>query len=239
MPVLIDEVLRRVALGRHAPYLCRADDGQLYCVLHRGGSRRERAAEALAVRLARALGLPVAAGRAVEVPAALVAAEMGEWLAELPAGPGWAWRYTESTEPTPAQLRQVPAALRARIAAFDWWLHNAGRTVAPSGVPAGLRWRTDPPGPGHDDPRPPLLLIDHRLAFDPRFDAARFARTHVFGTDFARLAADFIDRERLRQDCVQALAMLEAEPDGLRGERGWGELLARCRSDDAFWTAAP
>lgn len=242
MPVLIEEVLRRAARGRAAPYLCRADDGHLYFVKHRALSRRERAAEWLSAHLAQALGLPVPACRLAEVPTALADPSMGAWLGDLGAGPAFASRLVESTEPTGAQLRQVPAALRERIAAFDWWLCNLSRTPTPHGGHPNLRWSTDADGRGR------LLLIDHSQAFDPRCEAVRFQSTHVFGADFARLAADFIDRERLRVELVQALEVAAATCAAMptawrqadaRGERAFLALLERCRFADVFWTSAP
>ncbi|MBP8270746.1 MAG: hypothetical protein KAX42_02630 [Sphaerotilus sp.] len=244
MPVLlIDEVLRRAAQGRTAPYLCRADDGQLYFVKHRALSRRERASEWLSAHLAQALGLSVPGCCLAEVPAALVAPSMGAWLADLGPGSAFASRHVESTEPTSAQLRQVPAALRERIAAFDWWVHNLNRAPTPRGGNPNLRWRTDPDGQGQGQ----VLLIDHSLAFDPRFDALRFQTTHVFGADFVRLAADFIDRERLRAEFVDALELASVASAAMpaawrqadfRSERPMLALLERCRAADVFWTCA-
>jgi hypothetical protein len=241
LPVLIDEVLRRAAQGRTAPYLCRADDGHLYFVKHRALSRRERASEWLSAHLAQALGLPVPGCCIAEVPASLVDPAMGAWLADLGPGPAFASRHVESTEPTSAQLRQVPAAGRERIAAFDWWIRNLNRAPTPRGGNPNLRWRTEADGRGE------VLLIDHGLAFDPRFDAVRFQTTHVFGADFARLAADFIDRERLRAEFEQALAPAAAAIAAMpaawrqadtRSERPLLALLERCRIEDAFWTSA-
>jgi hypothetical protein len=241
LPVLIDEVLRRSVQGRTAPYLCRAQDGHLYFVKHRALSRRERAAEWLSAHLAQALGLSVPACRVVEVPAALVDPSMGDWLAELGPGLAFASRHVESTEPTRAQLRQVPVAERTRIAAFDWWVRNLQRAPTVRGGHPNLRWRSGPDGRGQ------VLLIGHAQAFDPRFDAARFLSTHVFGAEFARLAADFIDRDRLRAEFVQALAAAESawatmpaawRQADARDGRPFLALLARCRADDAFWTSA-
>lgn len=243
MPVLIDEVLRRADRGRTAPYLCRAEDGRLYFVKNRALSRRELAAEWVAAHLAQALDLAVPAFCVVEVPAALVHPSMGDWLADLAPGLAFASRHVDSTEPTSARLAQVPAAERARIAAFDWWLRNMQRRAAAGS--AGLRnllWQTDPSGSGR------LFLIDHGRAFDPRFDVSAFLATHVYGADLARLAADFIDRERLRSEFVRALEVAATacatmpaawRQADARDERAFLAQLARCQADDVFWTAAP
>ncbi|MEX8494665.1 HipA family kinase [Sphaerotilus sp.] len=242
MPVLIDEVLRRAARGRTAPYLCRAEDGQLYFVKNRVLARRELAAEWVSSHLARALGLPLPAFCVVEVPAALVDPAMGDWLADLAPGLAFASRYVESTEPTRARMAQVPVAERVRIAAFDWWLRNMQRRAAPG--PVGIRnllWQTDPSGSGR------VLLIDHSRAFDPRFDVSGFLATHVYGADLVRLAADFIDRERLRGEFVRALDVAATACATMpaawrqvdsRDECAFLAQLARCQADDVFWTSA-
>lgn len=248
MTVVITEVIKRAKQGRSAPYVCRGDDGHIYFVKNRSLPRRELVAEYLCAGLAQALELPLAPWCVADVPPELVSTAMGTWMAELGAGPAFASRAVQATELSWHQAQEVDPRLQARVAAFDWWVLNMDRTLTDLGGNPNLLWAAD-------DEQAHLVVIDHNLAFDPGFDARQFLQTHVFRDAFRRLAADFIDREAVRQQLLQAWPTLQEAcatmPDDWRyvdpertmpatwTEAEFQHLLGRCQDDQRFWTLEP
>lgn len=172
-PTII-EVIGRTAQGVSRPYLCRADDGQQWYVKHRALPARERVAEWVAAHLA----------------------HDAEW-ADLGAGTGFGSQAQLGREFQFSDVARVDRDLAARIAAFDWWIHNGDRSLTSLGGNPNLLWRTFEDGAG-------LVMIDHNLAFQPDFSARDLLQTHVFAHQFRHWLADFIAPEQMRQEFMRA-----------------------------------
>ncbi|PAT39574.1 hypothetical protein CK623_09405 [Vandammella animalimorsus] len=244
-PATVTEVVYRAEQGKTRPYLCQADDGLRYFVKHRSLPRRELVAEWLAAWLARALGLPIAPFRLIEIPDALAGLP---WLRELGPGVGFGSALQPAREFSLHDVRRLPSGLAARVAAFDWWVRNSDRSLSAHGGNPNLLWRTAAHAEGGS-----LLMIDHNLAFERDFSRDAFLSTHVFAEAFAALRRDEAARERMRADFAAALNSLPAALDAI--PKAWYftdpeetlaacwtrdefvQILARCRHPQTFWSA--
>lgn len=194
MPSII-EVLRRSEQGVTKPYICRADDGEMYFVKGRGAGRRSLICEWMAGHLAKAFGLPVADFELLEVSSDLVAAS-GPWLDDLGEGVVFGSRQHPATmEFGLPHLRLVEPALRRDVLVFDWWVRNADRSLSERGGNPNLCW---------DQAASRLLLIDHNQAFDRGFVAADFLQTHVFREEWRSI--DLVEQANYLTRFESALA---------------------------------
>jgi hypothetical protein len=246
--IVVEEVIKRSEQGQTAPYVCRGDDGQVYFVKNGALPKRELVAEWLAAHLARAVGLPVPAFDLAEVPASLCDRRMGSWLTDLEPGTGFASRRVEAGDFAWSMVAQVSAPQRSLIAAFDWWVHNADRTLSALGGNPNLLWR-------HGAHGGEVVVIDHNLAFELAFNGEAFLDTHVFAADLKLLAADWVAREQVRQGLVAALGVVDgacatipeawhfADPEQtVPAAWTWPEFtatLSRCLDDQTFWNLTP
>lgn len=242
--IVIEEVIRRTEQGQTKPYVCRADDGHIYFVKSGGLPKRELVAEWLAANLALHVGLPIPEFSLAEVPEELCDRRMGNWMNDLLPGVAFASRREEASDFAWSMVSHVPNAQRALIAAFDWWIRNADRTLSARGGNPNLLWRQ---GEGGGE----VVVFDHNLAFENKFDAAQFLDSHVFAADLVLLASDWVARQQMRQGFETALCCLPQAcaniPDAWHfadAEQtvpaAWSlpEMVAtleRCRNEQTFW----
>lgn len=195
MTTQIIEVIRRSEQGITQPYICRAEDGELYFVKGRGAGRRSQIAEWLAGHLALGFGLPIADFSLLEVDRNLIAGGPA-WLADL--GHGMVFGSRQHAAVQEFGLTHVPlvdASLQRDVLVFDWWVRNADRSLSDVGGNPNLCW---------DQAAAKLLLIDHNQAFDVDFDSVIFLRTHVFRSMWDSL--DLVERSAYLPRFEQALA---------------------------------
>ncbi len=197
MGLTVVEVLGRSVQGRTQPYICRCDDGEIYFVKGRSATRAGLSAEWLCVRLGDAIGLPVAPYAMAMVPEELMEADLTGWLSDLGSGEVFASRRVHAVDLTEVHRNRVPQQQRRDVLAFDWWVHNADRTLTVKGGNANLLW--NPANAGS------LVVIDHNLAFDPAFSTAQFCQLHVFSDDIAAMFHDGFVREGYRARFQAAL----------------------------------
>lgn len=242
--IVIEEVIRRTEQGQTKPYLCRADDGHIYFVKSGGLPKRELVSEWLAANMAREIGIPIPEFSLAEIPEELCDRRMGDWVRDLVPGVAFASRRVEASDFAWSMTTHVPAAQRELIAAFDWWIRNADRTLSALGGNPNLLWRQGPNG-GE------VVVFDHNLAFEAGFDASQFLDSHVFAADLVHLASDWVARQQVRQGFEAALHCLPEAcatiPDAWRfadAEQtvpaAWSlpEMVAtleRCRIEQTFW----
>lgn len=207
MSLTIVEVIERSVQGRTEPYVCRADDGEVYFVKGRSATRPGLIAEWLCARLGEALGLPVAPYAIATVPDELVEADLSGGLRDLGGGAVFASRRVQAVELTEAHRHGVPAAVRRDVVAFDWWVRNDDRNLTAAGGNPNLLW--NPAGDGA------LVVIDHNLAFDPDFSAADFVKLHVFADEIPALFSDFLLRQDYARRFAEALGIWQEACDNL------------------------
>lgn len=246
--IVIEEVIKRAEQGQTAPYVCRCDDGHFYFVKSGGLPKRELVAEWLSANMAREVGVPIPEFSLAEVPEELCVRRMGEWMTDLVPGVAFASRRVEASDFAWSMAQHVPARLRALIAAFDWWIHNADRTLSALGGNPNLLWRQGADG-GE------VVVFDHNLAFEAGFDIEQFLSSHVFAADLRLLASDRVARQQLREGFEAALRSLEdvcdTIPEAWRFAdteqtvpAAWNlpEMVAtleRCRNEQTFWNLTP
>lgn len=187
MSLIIVEVLQRSIQGRTRPYICRADDGEVYFVKGRSATRNGLVAEWLCAELATALGIPVAPYAIATVPDELMDADLSGWLAELGPGEVFASRKVDAVELTRTHRDLADIQVRQDLVVFDWWVRNGDRTLTDRGGNPNLLWKHEGDGS--------LVVIDHNLAFDKDFSAREFFDSHVFADVIRPLFSDFFARE--------------------------------------------
>jgi hypothetical protein len=236
--VEIVEIIRRSEQGITRPFICRADDGNLYFVKGRGAGVRSLIAEWTCGRLAQALGLPCAAFAVAHVPEELAAPGLVPEFSDLGAGPAFgSLALSHVQEINLSHLADVDEALQADVLVFDWWIRNSDRTLTGQGGNPNLLW---------DQDRGSLVVIDHNQAFDPAFDPQAFLDLHVFSGVAGR-----ISRAGYQSRLEAALDVFESACEGVPPQWWWfaedvpadfdrreiGGLLARCR-EAGFWELA-
>lgn len=206
-PPQITEILGRSEQGLTKPFLCRCENGDLYYVKGHGAGRRSLLCEWLAGHLARAFGLPVPPFAVLQAPKALV--DLYPEGNDLGPGPVFGSRKVDHTQDlTQSRVMDVPVQLRRDVLVFDWWIHNADRTLTTLSGNPNLLWDTDLSA---------LAVIDHNVAFDPKFSPQAFSETHVFAGEIPPVFHDLVEpgryAERLRTALAAWLEACQTVPD--------------------------
>lgn len=192
----ITEVWERADQGHANAYRCGADDGHSYYVKSQGATWRGLVCEWVAARLAFAFGLPIAPFAQVRLDEQFALFLQRSGNRHLAAGLAFGSRVAaHAREFEPTLLARCGPAFRRDLVAFDWWVQNADRTLGDYAGNPNLLWDTAGMQP---------VVIDHNMAFDPQFEADKFADTHIFQADFAELRADWV----MRADYEQRFALL-------------------------------
>jgi hypothetical protein len=223
MPLTIVEVIGRSEQGRTEPYICRCDDGEVYFVKGRSATRKGLINEWLCANLALALGLPIAPFAIAVVPEEIIESDLDGKLRDLGPGEVFASRRVSATELNHAQIDAVPPAQRRDVLLFDWWVRNEDRCLTAFGGNVNLLWNPAIPINALDaetEDSTGLVVIDHNLAFDESFNAAKFCEVHVFADDIRPVFSDFLLRETYKTRFAQAMAVWQDACDNLPS--AWG-----------------
>lgn len=210
MAIQIIEILDRSIQGITRPFYCRCENGQTYFVKGNGAGKQSLIAEYVGGRLARAFGLPVADFEIVEIPSELI-----KWCGRPDAkelGVGMAFgskALPHVQEFSISHIPQVDVRTRQDVVLFDWWVHNADRTLSEKGGNPNLLW---------DQEHSRLAVIDHNQAFDTGFDPQLFAQSHVFHTNLLDIFDDLVERETYRDRLAAAFAEFDPACDNLPSE---------------------
>lgn len=248
MPQYITEIFGRSQQGRTRPYVCLADNAEVYFVKGKIATRRGLVNEWVCAQLAQALGLPIAPFALLEVSEELMAAStMGAIdLSDLGSGMVFGSKRATGVELTLSHVVEVPIEVQKAVTVFDWWVHNGDRCLTALGGNVNLLWNQS------DEAH--LVVIDHNLAFEEQFSPDDFCHTHVFADAFRLVCTDAVERLEWQARLVKALetwdlicgtiptswGFIDPEqtlpaPVDLAGMR---KTLARCNTD-TFWNLAP
>ncbi|GAA0422196.1 hypothetical protein GCM10009133_33440 [Cocleimonas flava] len=235
----IIEILGRSTQGATRPYICRADDDDLYFVKGNGAGRQSQVYEWVCGHLAIKLGLPIAPFRQVLIPEELV--EGNSDYSELKSGLAFGSQKQILMELNYAGIKQVPIDLQRTVLAFDWWIKNEDRTLSELGGNPNLFWDPDEKS---------LIVIDHNQAFDPTFSVHSFKSEHVFRQQNNSLFNHALYRSEYRDKFQMALRSWNEITDGLPEEWYYSDpektvkanfdlnsmfnILNRC-NDDSLW----
>lgn len=216
----IHEVIGRAEQGKSLPYLCRAEDGELYYVKGQQTNRSSLWAEWICGHAARAMGLKIPPFCLVQIDEALLAELPREdrAIGSLPAFGSQQHRHVAWLEP--AMVGQVPAEVQRDVLVFDWWVQNTDRLVKNS----NLLWDADEES---------LVVIDHNLALLPGFDPVEFLQHHIFASQWNAVVGDLVVRDRYMDRLAVALVAAEEARRSAPEEWLWenSEFDLPCRFD--------
>jgi hypothetical protein len=219
VPLEIIEILRPAEQGRTEPFLCRAEDEQLYYVKGKKAGSRGQFCEWVVAHLAEGFGLPIPPFRQV-----LVSQEL---LDESPAehqvlGAGIAFASLARTQAQWFEnsfISEVPVDLRRAVLAFDWWVKNDDRIHDNP----NLLW-----SPGSKE----LVVIDHAFAFADDFWPTIFLEYHVFREEWDAISSDKDLQEKYSAKMLHALsswaAACENAPNEWKVKKLDNETLLDC-----------
>ncbi len=246
MALEIVEILRRSTQGITEPFVCRADDDEIYFVKGRHAGRCSQLCEWIAGRLAQELNLPIATFVLAYVPEELLDHAESSVRRDLGAGWVFASRRQAAKKFNFSTIAHVPLELQQLVFAFDWWIANADRTLSQYGGNPNLLWE-----PGDKPKTGQLLVIDHNQAFDPDFSKADFINTHVFSEQGQAILSDAWRQQQYTNKFILALRSWQNICDAIPAE--WWffdeemtlpsnfklgaayQQLMRCTAQD-FWT---
>jgi hypothetical protein len=183
----IINIFSRSEQGMTRPYLCGADDGQIYFVKGDYAGRKSLICEWLTGNLAIEFGLPIAPFKLLTASEDLLSIKnlgVGS-LKDLGSGAVFGSEKQECSEVTMTTAKLIDKKTKRDIAVFDWWVRNLDRSLSQSGGNPNLFW---------DNVASRIWVIDHNLAFDEDFNPSDFLKTHIFSTEFQQVASDFVDR---------------------------------------------
>jgi hypothetical protein len=243
MAIQIVEILDRSIQGITRPFICRCEDGQAYFVKGNGAGKQSLIAEYVGGRLACAFGLPIADFGILEIPSELIKWCGRDDASELGAGLAFGSKALPHVQEfSVSHIPQVDVQIRKDVVLFDWWVHNADRTLSEKGGNPNLLW---------DQVHSRLAVIDHNQAFDTDFDAQLFAQSHVFHTNLLDIFDDLVDRQTYLDRLAAAFAEFDSACDNVPHE-WWSvdngvptsfnrdaarEILSRFMTND-FWRIA-
>jgi hypothetical protein len=204
----IIEVLRRSDQGVTRPFLCRADNGQLYYVKGRDAGPRSLAREWVAGNLAREFQLPVPPFVIANIPKILVRESSRPDIDDLGSGLVFASAALETPrEVTWTEAAACPDWLKERVLLFDWWVKNEDRCLNEEcGNPNLL---VTGGGEGLQ-----TWVFDFNLAFDPTFCSVEFWKYHIFSEMVPAWSGEFRDNilPELRNGAARVAALFKMLP---------------------------
>ena len=182
--ITITEVLGKAAQGRTEPFICRADDGQLYFVKGRHAGYRSLCCEWVVSHLARQVGLMVPEFTLAEVPRALIQQSDREDIRQLGEGPVFASaQIPGARELVWNDVQHLSKEEMAKVLFFDLWVQNEDRSLSALGGNPNLMITHEPEIWEDDETgkiRRCLWVIDFNLAFDQPFVRESFRESHGF-----------------------------------------------------------
>lgn len=182
MHLTITEIISRSDQGVTRPFLCRAEDDQLYYVKGRYAGFRALSGEWVAGGLGKLLRLPIPNFCIAAVPATLIGDSSRTDAAELGNGLVFASQLVDDAQEIAfSDVDSIALDLKQKVLLFDWWIRNEDRTLTEFGGNPNLL-RTA----GGE-----LRVFDLNLAFDETFDEARFWQSHVFNRAVASWPDEF------------------------------------------------
>lgn len=205
-PILqIVEVIGPAEQGMSLPYLCRAEDGNLYYVKGLQTNRSSLWAEWISAHVASAFGLAIPPFSLVQVDEMLLD-ELPPELRNIGCLPAFGSRqHPHASWLELSKAKDVSLQAKQDILVFDWWVKNPDRGT---GNP-NLLWDAD---------QLSVVVIDHNQAFSRDFDTQQFLQDHVFAEQWPAVVGDLVTRDAFMQRLADVLhcaqkARLTAPPE--------------------------
>ncbi|OPX56224.1 hypothetical protein SAMN02745127_00683 [Oceanospirillum multiglobuliferum] len=184
----IKEILERCALsqGFLQPFICRAEDEQLYFIKGSNSTVLGLVREWIASKLAIAFGLPVPDSLLLYLDPELKAViDDPFWLRDLDFENVFASKSVAPCETlTLSNVSNIPLKLQRDIFVFDLWVRNSDRNLGPNGGNVNLLIQSS---------TQLLQVIDFNLAFDDKFSIDQMSN-HVFRSSVKAYPIDLADK---------------------------------------------
>lgn len=227
IPKLIS-VCGRSQTGVSRPFLCEAQDGNMYYVKGANVVAEQLVFEYVFGRLAEECGLPVAPVHVVEIPKQLAAYAVLDHKEDFQPGLAFGSRRIQFSEDIrSSHIRSIHEETRLRVLCFDWWTRNPDRCLDRLGGDPNLLW---------DPVLQSVFLIDHDRCLAEDFDPDEFKRQHAFIDSRPFLEKSFFEKWRTKfESAVYGLKRIwdEIPPEWLSDSSGIERISVRRQDVEA------
>ena len=181
----IIEIIRKMEQGFTEPYLCRAEDDELYVIKRANATYKGLVKEWVSASLGKEFGLPIPDFKLVYVDNSLLEYD-DELRHNIGAGIAFASKLVgDLQEVTYSDLLSGDSDLLKSIFMFDYWIKNDDRNLSEiAGNPNLFLSQSTKE----------IIVLDHNLSFDRDFDLNSFKDIHVgaqaFNTNVDMLLED-------------------------------------------------
>jgi len=186
----IVEILDRAKDGVTEPFICRADDDEIYYVKGQGIGIKSLIHEWVAGLLAKAMGIPIAPFALCNVEQDLIDFGLRDDLHELGSGIAFASLRKRGEWIKYSDVNKINTELQQDLLMFDYWVKNGDRTLTEYGGNPNLLW---------DSEDKSLVVIDHNNAFDEYIIKDDFFHCHIFNNQWAIVLGDMIKRNKYEE----------------------------------------
>lgn len=216
------------------PYLCTLSDGEQYYVKGRKATIKGCISEAICAGIGREFGLPIPDFCFVEIDSNLTKYDR-QAASDLGDGFAFASKSINSiTEVKISDLDYFDIEILRKIFLFDSWIMNEDRTGTEFGGNPNLFFKTTTKD---------LMVIDHNLAFDNKFDIESQKKLHICRKSWYSDPQDVLLRSIFEPQMKSAFAHLDQKIDQLPNEwlqsesafLRFVEKSLRRYDDDQFW----
>ncbi|MDO3387961.1 hypothetical protein QWI17_19105 [Gilvimarinus sp. SDUM040013] len=235
----ITEILRKLEQGKANPYLCVAEDKRQYVVKGRSATSRGMISEYLCAKLGQDFGLPIPECKILDLSYELVEID-SNWERHLGGGPVFGSMFIAQTQEVNREIiSKIHHQVLRDLRVFDYWIKNDDRNFTPIGGNPNLFFRSQ------DEM---VVVVDHNLAFDTKFDLESFKKLHVSANAGLRQELAGVMDEDYKQRMNQAMDNFDGYCDNLppvwldadSNGSGWVAHIKRQLlefKEDLFWEA--
>jgi len=196
------EITKRCSLaqGFLQPFLCRAEDNQVYYAKGSNSTVRGLISEWVAANLAAVFGLPTPDCHILYLDPALKSISATSWQCDLEFEYLFASRSVQPCETLAiSQVSNIPRELQRDILIFDFWIQNADRHLGEEGGNVNLLL---------ESASNRLQVIDFNLAFSEDFSLEEMD-THVFRKSVSLYPIDLACKSQYLSRMDDALKQLD------------------------------
>ena len=192
----IVNIFERSREGVTRPFICNAEDGLTYYVKGStlGGALRN---EWIAGLIAKELELPIPDFKILFVPSELIKYSVRDDINDLGIGYVFGSKSAGNDVVCYSHSFQITDdSLKKKLILFDWLTRNSDRLLSEWKGNVNLLW---------DVNLARLIVIDHNLAFDDRFDSVEFWKNHVFADNPQNIFTEefILEYEPILKSCIE------------------------------------
>lgn len=204
--ITITHIIRQMKQGQTAPFLCRADDNQLYVVKGDRATPKGLIREWLAGHLCKEFGLPIP-----EFSLAYVAPELVKYnYADLGEGIKFASKFIPNIQDiTFSQIDDLDESILRDLFVFDYWIKNDDRCLTNLGGNPNLF---------QDPASRNVYVLDHNLSFDENFSLVNHKDLHVGRKAWSEPQLELFDQSDYERRFLKGISKLEKAIDDIPTE---------------------